>query len=124
MPEKLSNEALTARLRDVEENVRVIRETIAEAALRAGRSPEDVILMAVTKTVPVEVINHALSLGIDYMGENRVQELNEKYDALRKDGKHIHLIGHRFPQPRTWHCHKRAGGSQYRQGAEQIRCAA
>ena len=94
MPEKLSNEALTARLHDVEENVRVIRDTIAEAALRAGRTPEDVILMAVTKTVPVEVINHALSLGIDYMGENRVQELNEKYDALAKDGKHIHLIGH------------------------------
>lgn len=93
MPEKLSDE-LARRCRDVEENLRVIRENLAEAAVRSGRAPEDVTLMAVTKTVPVEVINHALSLGIDYMGENRVQELNEKYDRLEKDGRHIHLIGH------------------------------
>ena len=89
-----ASEALAQRFHDVEENVKVIRERLAEAAIRSGRAPEDVTLMAVTKTVPVEVINHALSLGIDYMGENRVQELNGKYDALDKDGRHIHLIGH------------------------------
>ena len=86
--------ALAARFRDVEENLKVIRERIEEAAVSAGRNPDDVILMAVTKTVPVEVINHALSLGVDYMGENRVQELNAKYDSLHREGKHIHLIGH------------------------------
>lgn len=89
-----SGEALAQRFHDVEENYKVIRERLAEAAIRSGRAPEDITMMAVTKTVPVEVINHALSLGIDYMGENRVQELNAKYDSLDKNGKHIHLIGH------------------------------
>lgn len=85
---------LAARFHDVEENLKTVRFRMEEAAAAAGRSPEDVILMAVTKTVPVEVINHALSLGVDYMGENRVQELNAKYDSLHREGKHIHLIGH------------------------------
>lgn len=85
---------LSDRFRDVEENLKRIRFNMAEAAFKSGRSPDDVILMAVTKTVPVEVINHALSLGVDYMGENRVQELNAKYDSLMREGKHIHLIGH------------------------------
>ena len=93
MNTKLSTEA-AQRFHDVEENLKVIRDAVAEAAVQSGRSPEDITLMAVTKTVPVEVINHALSLGVDYMGENRVQELNAKYEALDRDGKHIHLIGH------------------------------
>ncbi len=93
MNERLSVE-LAQRFHDVEENLKVIRDRMAEAAVQSGRSPEEITLMAVTKTVPVEVINHALSLGVDYMGENRVQELNAKYDALDRDGKHIHLIGH------------------------------
>ncbi len=82
------------RLRDVEENLKRVRERLAEAAVKSGRSPEDVTLMAVTKTVPTDVINHALRLGVDYIGENRVQELNSKYESLEKSGKHIHLIGH------------------------------
>ena len=97
MQEKLSTECdveLLRRFHDVEENLKVIRERLAEAAIKSGRSPKDVTLMAVTKTVPVEVINHALSLGVEYIGENRVQELNSKYDSLIKDNKHIHLIGH------------------------------
>ncbi len=97
MPEKLSIDVspeLLQRFHDVEENLKVIRENVAEAAIKSGRSPEDIILMAVTKTVPVEVINHVLSLGVDYMGENKVQELNSKYDSLIKQDKHIHLIGH------------------------------
>lgn len=85
---------MLSRFHDVEENLKAIRFQMEEAALQSGRSPEDVILMAVTKTVPVEVINHALSLGVDYMGENRVQELNSKYDSLSREEKHIHLIGH------------------------------
>ena len=93
MNERLSVE-LAQRFHDVEENLKVIRDRMAEAAVQSGRSPEEITLMAVTKTVSVEVINHALSLGVDYMGENRVQELNAKYDALDRDGKHIHLIGH------------------------------
>ncbi|MBQ8508301.1 MAG: YggS family pyridoxal phosphate-dependent enzyme [Clostridia bacterium] len=65
------------------------------AALTEGRAP--VKLTAVTKTVPVDVINYTIDeLGIDCIGENRVQELLEKYDSLHqpKGGKlEIHLIG-------------------------------
>lgn len=51
-------------------------------------------LLAATKTVPVEVINYAIDhLGLRCIGENRVQELLEKYDALHKDGVEIHFIG-------------------------------
>jgi len=53
----------------------------------------NVKLIAVTKTVPVEIINDAISLGITAIGENRVQELLEKYDNLNKDNLEIHLIG-------------------------------
>lgn len=50
-------------------------------------------LIAVTKTVPVEMINEAISYGIKAIGENRVQELLEKYDRLNKENLEIHLIG-------------------------------
>ena len=51
-------------------------------------------LLAATKTVPVDVINYAIDhLGLTCIGENRVQELLEKYDALHKDNLDIHFIG-------------------------------
>ena len=50
-------------------------------------------LVAVTKTVPVEIINEAISYGVKAIGENRVQELMEKYDRLNKSDLEIHLIG-------------------------------
>ncbi len=77
----------------VEKNLVQIRKNIESAAKRANREPSEIRLMAVTKTVPVEIINHAISLGVDFIGENRVQELNSKYDELNKDGLTIHLIG-------------------------------
>ena len=88
------NQELAARFHDVEENLRTVRENISSAAESSGRRAEDILLVAVTKTVPAPVINHALSLGVDTIGENRVQELNSKYDELDREGKHIHLIGH------------------------------
>ena len=80
--EKLSNEELEHRFRDVEENLKVIRENMAQAAGKSGRRPEDITLLAATKTVPVEIINHSIELGVDHIGENRVQELCGKLDAL------------------------------------------
>ena len=56
-------------------------------------SQHNVKLIAVTKTVPVEIINNAISLGVTAIGENRVQELLEKYDKLDKNNLEIHLIG-------------------------------
>lgn len=67
---------------DLEENYKVICETMAQAARESGRSPEDVTLLGATKTVPVPLINHAIGLGLTHIGENRVQELMDKYDAL------------------------------------------
>ena len=74
------------------ENYNRIRQNIDAAAIAAGKSPEDIILLAATKTVDVSVINHAISSGIAYIGENRVQELLSKYDYLLS--VHNHFIGH------------------------------
>lgn len=70
------------RLMSVEENYKVITERIAEAAVRSGRRPEDITFLAATKTVPAEVINHAIGCGLRFVGENRVQEFIEKYDKI------------------------------------------
>lgn len=93
MTEKLSSD-LEQRFRDVEENLKVIRENIAQAAVRSGRQPEDITLLAATKTVPVEVINHSIEMGVDHIGENKVQELTQKYDSYRLDRCKLHFIGH------------------------------
>ena len=90
----LHDDALQTRFLSVEENLKEIRERIAEAALKSGRAPEDVTLLAATKPVPVEVINHAIHLGVDHIGENRVQELLDKYDALDLSDCACHFIGH------------------------------
>lgn len=78
----------------IEENYKRISSDIAEAAVRSGRRPEDVTFMAVTKTVAPALINHALSLGIGLIGENKVQELLSKLPYLNADGVQKHIIGH------------------------------
>ncbi|HEX2985909.1 MAG TPA: YggS family pyridoxal phosphate-dependent enzyme [Caproiciproducens sp.] len=91
--EKLSND-FEQRCSDLEENLKVIHSRMEEAAVKSGRRGQDITLLAATKTVPVEVINHGISLGIDHIGENKVQELTDKYDSY--DLKHCDLqfIGH------------------------------
>ena len=77
----------------IDENLRIIRENIADAAEKY-RSPGDRIrIMAVTKTVPPEAVNHAVSLGVDLLGENRVQEYQSKADAYDKSAE-VQFIGH------------------------------
>ncbi|HIS49157.1 MAG TPA: YggS family pyridoxal phosphate-dependent enzyme [Candidatus Gallacutalibacter pullistercoris] len=93
MTEKLSEE-LQARCRALEMNLQDIRTRIAAAAKASGRLPEEITLLAATKTVPVEVINHAIRLGVDHIGENRVQELEQKYDRLERGQCSVHFIGH------------------------------
>lgn len=82
------------RFHDIEENYKIIKNNIAESAIKSGRKPEDIRFMAVTKTVDSLYINHALSLGIDLIGENRVQEFLSKRDELNLNGVEKHLIGH------------------------------
>ena len=75
------------------ENYKEIEENIKKAAEKSGRRREDIILLAATKTVSPELINHAISSGVNYIGENRVQEFLSKEDALSTDA-HRHFIGH------------------------------
>lgn len=85
---------INQRFLDIEENYKELSHGIAEAAVKCGRDPSEVRFMAVTKTVEPVYINHALSLGLDLIGENRVQEFMSKRDELNLDGIEKHLIGH------------------------------
>lgn len=82
------------RFKAIEENLKIIREDIAEAALAGGRQPDDVALMAVTKTVESRFINHAVGCGVKLIGENKVQEFLGKEPELALGECKAHLIGH------------------------------
>ncbi len=82
------------RLSLISENLDYIRNEIAETALKSGRQPEDVNLMAVTKTVESRFINHAIDCGISLIGENKVQEFLLKEPELNLSNCKPHLIGH------------------------------
>lgn len=81
-------------LNDIEYNYKLINERIAEAALKAGKSREDITFLAATKTVEPEAINYAISLGLDHIGENKVQELLSKYDKYNLSDCSLQFIGH------------------------------
>jgi len=85
---ELKTDAIAQGLRDV-------RERIAEAAIRAGRKPEDVRLVAVSKTKPAEDVEAALRAGQMVFGENRVQEAAGKFPSLRAawPKMELHIIG-------------------------------
>lgn len=78
---------------DLAKNLEDVKKRIAIAAEKSGRTEKDVTLVAVTKTHPAEMINEAISLGVTDIGENKVQEILEKYDKVQK-GVRWHLIGH------------------------------
>ena len=80
--------------RDVEYNYKQINERIAEAAEKSGRKREDITFLAATKTVAPEIINHAISLGLDHIGENKVQELLQKYERYDLSRCSLQFIGH------------------------------
>jgi PLP dependent protein len=79
----------------IADNLARVRQRISDAAHRAGRRPEDVALMAVTKTFPPEIIREAYEAGQRLFGENRVQEFAEKSRLLADlPVIEFHLIGH------------------------------
>ncbi|MFI5111216.1 MAG: YggS family pyridoxal phosphate-dependent enzyme [Terriglobales bacterium] len=79
----------------IAENLNTVRERIAAAAHRAARSPDDIALMAVTKTFGPDAIRAAYDAGQRLFGENRVQEFAEKAPALRDlSDADFHMIGH------------------------------
>src|SRR5580704_5721216 len=79
----------------IAKNIARVREKIAAAARLAGRNPDEIMLMAVSKTFPPERIREAYAAGLQVFGENRVQEFAGKTDALRDlHDTEWHLIGH------------------------------
>ena len=77
----------------IADNVRRVREEIAEAALRAGRQPEEVFLVAASKTKDAQAVREAVQAGVDACGENRVNEFLEKDAQGAYDGAPKHFIG-------------------------------
>ena len=75
------------------ENIKEVEAKVAAAAQRSGRKREDILLLAVSKTQPVEVIRQAVTYGLSSLGENKVQEIMDKYEPIG-EGVHWHLIGH------------------------------
>ncbi len=80
------------------ENISAVYKSMSHAAMRAGRDPEEVKLVAVTKTVSVERMREAVEAGLRIFGENRVQEAQKKVmsDVFRTAGERIewHMVGH------------------------------
>lgn len=75
-------------------NIETVKENICEACMKANRDPEEIVLLAATKTVSSDAINLAIDSGISCIGENRAQELISKYDKINKKSCEIHFIGH------------------------------
>lgn len=77
---------------DIKNNLISVREKIENAAKKSGRALKDITLVAVTKTYSPEKINEAIDCGVTDIGENKVQEILEKYDYVKS--VRWHLIGH------------------------------
>ena len=79
----------------IKDNLAVVQQQLSQVATEAGRSPEDIQLIAVSKTKPAEMINEAVLANHTAFGENMVQEAISKMSALNKiDNIEWHLIGH------------------------------
>jgi PLP dependent protein len=81
---------------DVRSNLEIVRQRIIRACWRANRSPDEITLIAVTKTVAIETIKEVFNLGIRDFGENRVQEaeIKEPFFAGLQPRPTFHMIGH------------------------------
>ncbi|UCC11277.1 MAG: YggS family pyridoxal phosphate-dependent enzyme [candidate division WOR-3 bacterium] len=77
----------------IADNIAHVKQRIRAAAQRSGRNPDDIALVAVTKTITAEIIEQAISHGISIIGENRVQEAKRKYADIT-DPVTWHMVGH------------------------------
>ncbi len=77
---------------NIADNINTIKDRINKAAETCGRTADEIKLIAVTKTYPVDVMNEAISLGITDIGENKPQEVRNKFDSVQP--VNWHLIGH------------------------------
>lgn len=77
----------------ITENLKAVQANIERACEKAGRNPSEVTLVAVSKTKPVEMLQEAFDAGARVFGENKVQEIMDKYEQLPEE-IHWHMIGH------------------------------
>lgn len=80
-------------LEELQKNLESVRDAIGRAAARSGRDPEEVLLLPVTKTLGADVVEQAWQLGIRQVGENKVQEILSKKEAMGEKMQ-FHMIGH------------------------------
>lgn len=78
----------------IADNIGRVREMISEAAVRSGRNPDDIILVAAAKMKSAESVREAVAGGVDAIGENRVQEMLEKNREGAYTNAKLHYIGH------------------------------
>lgn len=78
----------------IKENLEQVKQNIASAATKAGKKPEDIILVIATKTVEPERIREAIRAGVHIIAENKVQEALKKYEVLKGEDAEWHFIGH------------------------------
>ncbi|HAF16093.1 MAG TPA: YggS family pyridoxal phosphate-dependent enzyme [Blastocatellia bacterium] len=83
-----------AALRTLSERFANVRSRIETVARRYNRSPEEITLVAISKTHPTEILRAALDAGVTDLGENRVQEAEEKIAELGRQAARWHLVGH------------------------------
>lgn len=79
---------------DLQGNLTAVKNRIRRSAVAAGRDPDEIKLIAVSKTHPVPVLQQAIAAGISVFGENKVQEADQKIGELGRDAAEWHLIGH------------------------------
>jgi len=79
---------------DIAQNLEAVKKRVAEACHRANRSPDEVTIIAVSKTKPYSTVEAAFAAGATHFGENRIQESEEKIAKLSHIGPTWHLIGH------------------------------
>jgi len=82
------------KIEGLREHWQEVRARIGTAALRSNRRPEEITLVAVSKTHPAEVVREAITAGVTDLGENRVQEAESKIREVGRHAARWHLIGH------------------------------
>ncbi|SFM62012.1 YggS family pyridoxal phosphate-dependent enzyme [Thermodesulforhabdus norvegica] len=78
----------------IKENLRLVRERVARACERSNRSPDEIVIIGVTKTFDASVVKEAVEAGITHIGENYVQEARSKKEILGNIPVTWHMIGH------------------------------
>ena len=79
---------------NLSQRIEIIKEKILKSSEKAGINSNTVKLIAVTKTHPVELLDEAIDLGLDIIGENKVQEVETKFPKLKNKYREFHFIGH------------------------------